>query len=605
MKRYVFDIETNGLLPELDTIHCLVIKDVDTGEVISCHNHGGESVPTIDIGLLLLASADEIIGHNIIGFDLLAIQKVCPWWKTRAKITDTLVMSRLIYPDLRDRDFTYWRKHPDFPTKMIGSHSLRAWGHRLCNFKEDYDGGWEDWSPEMQKYCEQDIVVTAALWDRLVSKNIPRDALDMEQQIAHICTRQELYGFKFDVEAAGKLYAKLLKRRSELHTELQSIFPPKTIRTPFVPKSNNKTRGYVKGVEIIKEKIVEFNPSSRDHIAERLEELGWKPKAFTQEGKPQVDESVLSEIEKKYPVAKLLNENLLIDKRIGQLAEGKEAWLKKYDERHRIHGRVNTVGAVTRRMTHSHPNITQVPSVRAPYGEECRSLFIADKGKLLVGCDADALELRCLAGYMAHYDGGAYIRTVLEGKKEDGTDMHTLNAKALGCDRDTAKTWFYAFIYGAGDYKLGSILGKAAKAGVESRKKFLTALPALAKIVEGVRARVRTRGFILSLDNTPLHIRSEHAALNTLLQSAGAIFMKRAQVILDDELRTIHKLTPGSDYEFVATIHDEFQTEVEEKHAELVGRTAAASIRKAGEYYQFKCPLAGNYVIGSNWCETH
>lgn len=299
----------------------------------------------------------------------------------------------------------------------------------------------------------------------------------------------------------------------------------------------------------------------------------------------------------------------MVQKRLGQVAEGKEAWLKNV-RNGRLHGSVNTNGAVTGRMTHSRPNMAQVPSSRAPYGPECRELFIAGKGKKLVGCDADALELRDLAGYMAAFDGGEYIRTVLEGKKEDGTDMHTQNANALGCDRDTAKTWFYAFIYGAGDFKLGATLGaKGSKqavtnAGKVSRAKFLAALPALKNLTERVKKKAQAQGWIKGLDGRLLTIRSQHAALNTLLQSAGAIQMKRALVILDNELQTLG-MVPGRHYEFVANIHDEWQLEVDEDKAELVGRTAANAIRMSGEYYNFRCPLAGNYDIGENWAATH
>jgi DNA polymerase I-like protein with 3'-5' exonuclease and polymerase domains len=478
----------------------------------------------------------------------------------------------------------------------------------LGNYKGDFKGPWDTWTKEMQDYCEQDVEVTAQLWNLEKSKALPDDALDMEHGVASIVFRQEQYGFKFDEIAAGKLYAKLLKRRDEINAELQEVFPPLTIRTPFLPKANNKKYGYVKGEWCEKVREVEFNPGSRDHIAQRLQKLGWKPKAFGKDGKPTVDEDVLTPLKTKYPEVTLLLEYLMIDKRIGQLAEGKEACLKKLGTDGAIHGRVDSVGAVTRRMTHSKPNVAQTPAIDIPYGKEFRSLYVSRKGKKLVGCDADALELRCLAGYMAKFDGGDYIRTVLEGNKDLGTDMHTMNAKTLGCSRDVAKTWFYAFIYGSGDKNLGAILGarpsEQRDVGAKSRAKFLKALPAIEKIVNAVKAGVRKRGVIESIDGIPLHSRSEHAALNTLLQSAGAIFMKRAQLILDTQLQE-RGWIPGVNYEFVGTIHDEWQIEVDEEIADEVGRLASRAIALAGEYYKFKCPLAGNYVIGNDWCETH
>ncbi|CAA2141595.1 DNA polymerase [Hyphomicrobium sp. ghe19] len=608
MKQYAFDIESDGLLPEITKIHSLVLKDLDTGETISCTGKRTKGYQTLEFGLKKLSDADLIVGHNIITFDLPAIRKLYPKWKTKAVARDTILLSRLIFADLKDRDFRYAKKNK-FPLQFAGRHSLESWGHRIGNYKGDFKGPWETWTKEMQDYCEQDVNVTAQLWHKLKAKGLPEDAIDMEHRVGAIVFRQEQYGWSFDEVAAGKLYARLLKRRDEINAELQEVFPPLTLKIPFLPKVNNKKYGYIKGEWCEKTKIIEFNPGSRDHIAQRLQKLGWKPRAFGKDGKPTVDEEVLEPLQKRYPQVKLLLEYLMIDKRIGQLAEGKEACLKKLATDGAIHGRVDSVGAVTRRMTHSKPNVAQTPAIGVPYGKEFRALYVArrKKKKKLVGCDAAALELRCLAGYMAKYDGGAYIDVVLrsddEEEKKAGRDLHSLNAKVLGCSRADAKTWFYAFIYGSGDANLGRILGKNKKAGEESRAKFLKSLPALEKIIKGVKGDVRKRGHIISIDGVPLHSRSEHSALNTLLQSAGAIFMKRAQVILDDQLQK--KWKPGVHYEFVGTIHDEWQIEVDEEIADEVGRLAAGAIALAGDYYKFKCPLAGNYVTGNNWADTH
>lgn len=309
----------------------------------------------------------------------------------------------------------------------------------------------------------------------------------------------------------------------------------------------------------------------------------------------------------------------MVVKRLGQLAEGKEAWLRAVGPDGRIHGRVNTNGAVTGRMTHSKPNMAQVPSAKSLYGHECRSLFIVSEGKLLVGADADALELRDLAGYMAIYDGGAYIDTVLRGDKSQGTDMHSVNCRALGMDpkarygtetgRDKAKTWFYAFIYGAGDEQLGWILlgvrgEQAVKKGKAARAAFLKNLPAMGKLVESVKKRAKERGFLLGVDKRALPVRSQHAALNTLLQSAGAVQMKKALCLLDDSLQAAG-YTPGLHYEFVANVHDEWQIEVDHDIAETVGRMAVQAIRDSGSFFNFRCPLDGNFDIGGNWNETH
>lgn len=585
----VFDIETNGLLDELTTIHCIAWKDTDTGDVVS---HGPDSIL---VGLNALARKPAIGGHNVIDFDIPAIQKVYPSWKPGGVVRDTLVMSRLIYADLRDRDFTLASRDEEFPRRFIGSHSLKAWGYRLDNLKDDYDGGWETWSQEMHDYCIQDVQVTAHLWDKLTSKGFSEESIELEHRVAAIIKEQERYGFRFDVGRAHKLYSELLGRRLDLVDQLQRAVPPWTVRTPFTPKRDNKTRGYKAGVTIYKEHEVEFNPNSRDHIAKVLKGKGWEPKEFTPEGKPKVDETILSKL--SFPEAKLLAENFMLTKRLGQIGEGKQSWLH-LERDGRLHGRVNTNGAVTGRMTHSHPNMAQVPSVRKPFGTECRSLFTTDPGYLLVGCDADALELRCLAGYMAAYDNGDYIDVILKGDKDSGTDMHSINANILGCNRDTAKTFFYAFIYGAGVSKLGSVLGGSAQTGKLKRDALLNGVPALGALARDVKHRAKQRGYLKGLDGRLLAVRSDHAALNTLLQAAGAILMKKALVLLHEDLKDY-------DAHFVANVHDEWQIQAREEDAEEVGRRAVDAIRRAGPVFGFRCPLDANYCIGRTWADTH
>lgn len=592
----VFDIETDGLLDSLTTIHCLCIKDPDSGRTWSLSGDG------VKLGVHLLHEAELIVGHNIIKFDIPAIQKVYPWFQPGGIVRDTLVYSRLLYPDLRDIDFARSKRSDQLPRKHIGSHGLMAWGYRLGNLKGEYDGGWETWNEEMQKYCEQDVAVTADLYAKFLSKAPSDAAVELEHQVAMIVARQERHGFQFDTVGARALAGRLYARRSELGALLADAFPPWEVHTPFTPKRDNRTRGYVAGVTIDKVEVVEFNPNSRDHIALKLtEKYGWRPQKFTQEGKPQVDETILEGL--PYEEAKWLSEYLMLTKRIGQLAEGRHSWISA-ETNGRIHGSVNTNGAVTGRMTHASPNMAQVPAVYSPWGKECRELFVASPGYQLVGCDADALELRCLAGYMALYDKGKYIDTVLKGDKAAGTDMHSINARVLDCDRETAKRWFYAFIYGAGDAKLGSILGKGYKIGKASRQKFLRALPALGKLVAKVQANAKKRGHLYGLDKRVLRIRSEHAALNTLLQSAGAVFMKQALVILDQDLQA-RGLKPGEDYEFVANVHDEWQLEVKNGLEETVGTRAVAAISEAGRAFQFACPLDGQWKSGPNWAATH
>lgn len=634
MKRLAFDIETNGLLDELTKLHCLCIRDIDNNFVVSCVPHlkaGEEDIVngwmSIEDGLKILSNADLLFGHNVVKFDIPAIQKVYPQWSTKAVVRDTLILTRVVWPDIKESDHALVKKGK-LPAHLRGRYSLEAFGYRLGKYKGDYRGGWEAWSKEMQDYCEQDIEVTCNLWDRLHQsmeaqrgrtngKAWTGNTVELEHRVQDIIMRQENLGFLFDRVAAMELCHTLAARRAELLGELQNLFHPwLRSKGEFTPKRDNKKLGYLAGQTFTKLELHSFNPASRHDVADRLIKLrGWSPTEFTPDGHPKIDDTVLSRL--PYPEAKALAEYFLVEKRLGALAEGKEAWLKAVKGDGRIHGQVMTGGAVTGRMTHMRPNITQVPSLKAKYGGECRALFIAPEGKKLVGCDADALELRCLAGYMARYDDGAYIETVLRGNKDLGTDMHSVNARAISLDpekkyeadgrlltgRDIAKVWFYAFIYGAGDWKLGHILGvrgaktKVSKAGGKSRETFLTSLPALKKLVDAVRGRVKSLGGLVAIDGRFLRVRSEHAALNTLLQSAGAIFMKQALVILDD------RLPPGA--EFVANVHDEWQIEAAEEIAEEVGKAAADSIRLAGEFFSFACPLAGNYSVGNNWRDTH
>lgn len=590
----LFDLETDGLdLQAISKIHVLAVYDYQTERF---YRFDKEKVSE---GVRFLEKADVIVGHNIINFDVPVIQKFFPSFEPK-QVLDTLVWARLVYADIKDIDYRLYNKGR-LPGKYIGSHSLEAYGFRLGVLKDDFHetADWSEWSQEMSDYCEQDVRVTKALYEKLKSKGVSEEALKLEHDVAHIIKRQVDRGFYFDVKKAEELYLHLLKRRQELEVSLKSLFPPwyEPNGKPFTPKRDNKRYGYKAGCEVQKIKLVEFNPSSRQHIWKCLiKKYDWKPKEFTEGGEPKIDDEILSSL--PYPEAQALSEYLMIQKRIGQLAEGDKAWLKLV-RNNRIHGEVITNGAVTGRMTHNNPNLAQVPAVRVPYGKECRELFGPTPGMVQVGADASGLELRCLAHFMAPYDGGAYAKIILEG------DIHTENQKAAGLPtRDNAKTFIYAFLYGAGDEKIGQIIGKGAKEGKKLKQQFLRKTPALAKLKKAVEKAVKERGYLRGLDSRHLKIRSVHSALNTLLQSAGALVMKKALVILDNELQS-RGYVPGKDYEFLANIHDEWQMEARPEIAEEVGKVAVESIRKAGKYFKFRCPLDGEYRVGKNWAETH
>lgn len=647
--RLVFDLESDGLLNTVSCIHtiCLTILDPVMGPQKLRFRSDTPAKP-IEAALQMLSEADEIIGHNILGYDLKVIRKLYPWWKTRAKTTDTIVISKLIWTDLFNRDFTATKKNKAFPKQLMGRHSLEAWGHRLKLHKGDYakamkEKGLDPWAyvnDDMVDYCALDVDVTTKLLELVESKAYSQHAIDLEHAVAVYCLEQTDFGVSVDEPGMADLYALLCQERADLDRELRKVmgcwWASRGVVTPKRSMKRNvaheggawvqKTRktGYVgwveqttEGAQYTKIELIEFNPTSRDHIAERMITLfGWKPAAFTENGKPVVDEEVLAHLD--YPEAKLVRRYLLLSKRIGQIAEGKQAWLKMA-KAGRIHGELETNGAVTGRATHKRPNLAQVPKVGSPWGKECRSFFRATPGWKLVGADASGLELRCLGHYMARWDNGAYALAVVEGKQDDGSDVHSLNAKALGLEpqkiyqlggkqakgRDIAKTFIYAFLYGAGDEKIGSIVGQGKSKGRSLKSAFLKGVPALGKLIEAVQEKVKKQGYLVGLDGRRLNIRSPHAALNTLLQGAGAIIMKQAMVNFHEAMAAMG-FDRTKDYRQVLWVHDEFQVETApHMDADLVGRTLVEAIRKTTTDFKFRCPLDGEYKVGLNWADTH
>ena len=624
MKTLFFDIETNAIedwsnLTDLDTVHCLSIYDPTTPKMITYHGAG------IRNGLNELAKADHIVGHNVLGFDIPALGKLYSFHPPLVKVLDTMVMARCIVPDVRNDDFL---RHK-FDKTLVGSHSLKAWGLRLDKLTKlsygEEDGAFNSYNEDMRKYCERDTIVTQLLYDYLMSSKPSSQMLGIEHWFAYLMRLQEKQGFAFDIEKAEKLEMKLASVRADLLDKLQKEFPSKQeeMKTPSgwsleiewndgleiisAPtktelkkelKSRNLKQTLVKDAVKLanKTKTVPFNPGSRQQIAERLSSLGYELPIEPDAKTPKVDEAVLRSIE--HPFAEVLCDYLLVTKRLGQLSEGNQAWLK-LQKNGRIHGRVNTNGAVTGRCTHQNPNVAQVPACRAEYGEECRELFKAGDGYKLVGCDASGLELRMLAHYLAYYDGGEYAKEVIEG------DIHTFNMKRAGLDnRDQAKTMIYAFLYGAGDAKIGEIVGGSAKEGQMLKRKFLSNLPALKKLQADVQQKVQRSNKLIGLDGRILPVRSPHAALNMLLQSAGAVCMKVALINLFARLNQM-KWQHGREYSFVANVHDEFQAEVQPDKASVFCELAVNAIRAAGKELKLNVMLDGEAKIGETWAQTH
>jgi DNA polymerase-1 len=603
MRIGVIDIETNAIndwtnLSDLETIHCLCLYDTHDQKV---HRYNSQCkypmLNTIREGLEHAAKCDLLVAHNGIGFDFPALEQLLGF--KHPNTLDTLIMARCIYPDVRNQDF----QRENFDKKLIGSHSLKAWGTRIGKYKGDFgeDTDWQTWSKSMEDYCVQDVMVTMELYFYLMNKNPSQQMLKLEHKFASIIKEQEKNGFPFDVEKAEKLICTLMLKHVGLLEELRKIFPPKIEQmksrlwvnefngVTFQSKKDAILAGYKHVIPgDYKTKEIPFNPNSRDQIAERLMEAGWKPKAY--DGKrPAINEAVLKEIGTEQ--SEKLLEYLTITKRLGQLADGNQAWLKA-ERNGRIYGKVNTNGTVSGRCSHNNPNLAQVPATSAPFGAECRELFTVPDGKVLVGCDASGLELRCLAHYLHAWDNGAY------GKKIVEDDIHTVNQKAAGLQtRNQAKTFIYAWLYGAGDAKIGSIVGGNSKQGKELKTNFTKKLPAVKNLLDAVSKKVEATGVLLGLDGRDLPTRSPHSALNLLLQSAGAVVMKQALV---EFVGIASRL-----YEMHANVHDEVQFSCLEEDAEVLGEEFVQAIKLAGHTLNFKCPLDGEYHIGKTWKETH
>ena len=542
------DIETDGL--DATTIWCAVCRHNGESEVI-CNEKDFKDYVQRKAGA-------TFVFHNGIGFDVPVVERLWDFTFHRALVTDTLILSRLADPS------------------RSGGHSLRNWGNILGFAKGDHDD-WSRLTTEMIDYCIRDVELTEAVYERLMVEldGFSQDSIDLEHEVQWVIQEQERNGWLLDQRLCHILCAKFKERMNEIESNLQALFPP-IVEERYSEKTGKR----------LKDKVHVFNVGSRQQVAERLTAKGAVWKELTATGKPVVDEKTLKE-NYHVPESAQVLEYLLLQKRYAQV----NSWLEHVQEDGRVHGRVITNGAVTGRMTHQSPNMAQVPSVNSEYGEDCRNCWIVPEGRRLVGVDASGLELRMLA----HYMGDEEFTNVLLRD-----DIHTRNQTAAGlATRPQAKTFIYAFLYGAGDAKIGSIVGGTAKDGSDLRTRFLRNTPSL----EGLRERVgqaSRKGYLIGLDGRRLWIRSEHSALNTLLQAAGAIIMKKALVLLDD-YATQHKI----DYRFVGNVHDEIQSEVVTEQAEKFGWLAVECIKAAGLSFELRCPLDGEYKVGSTWTETH
>jgi len=607
LSKLVFDIETNGLLDKLSKIHCIVAINPDTNEVFSYDNkHIGE-------GLEKLGTADILIGHNITGFDIPAIELVSSGYELSRTMHDTLLISRMLYlTTLKDTDYARL-KFGDFPKNLVGLHSLKAWGYRLKMHKGTFadSTNWQTYSPQMLDYCARDVAVTAALYEHLLkisqTKHIPIEAYEKEAIANYWLTYGEMNGIGFNQVGAAALYARLSTEREDATTSLKEQFPPRTVSMGlFTPKRTNARLGYVEGVPVQKQKVQEFNPNSTAHIASRLTNIyGWKPQEFTPTGLPKITEAILQPLNYK-PIPDLIKFKTA-QKLIAQLAEGHVNWLKLVKD-HKIHGRTFCTGTRTGRMSHSKPNMAQIPS-----RTDVRELFRPTRDNWWYhDTDLSGIELRILAHYLAKYDDGIFASIVATG------DPHEMFMGWTGIrDRNIQKSFTYALIYGAGSQKLGELvyqdklkwnvgrlgMGNAEQLGrqaTETIMKELTGYKALARYAAEADAK---RGEIRLIDGRKAKTAGEHSALNTLIQGSASVVLK---YWMADTYKILEASKINDEIHFVAAIHDELLFEVSSKE---IGHHLTLFIKKAlaktEAHLNIHCPLTLTSQMGRTWAEVH
>ena len=545
MKSAIVDIETDSLTPS--KIHCIVSKDLDTSEVkVWDYNN-------LNTFNSWASTIDKFIMHNGVSFDAPVLNRLLNTNIKLNQIIDTLILSQLHNPT---RD---------------GGHSLAIWGERLGKPKWEYED-FAEYSPQMLEYCKNDVEVTESLYKKLSEdKNrFSSYSIRLEHKVRAIIDQQEKNGFTLNMQKAIGLLARLTDEAKCLEKWSKTEFEPTIIEL--------KT----------KTKYVPFNIGSRQQIAERLISLGWKPKQFTDKGNIKVSEEILDNI--NMDEAKKFSRFFLLQKRVAQI----KSWIESCDDNTgRVHGRVLTLRTITGRMAHHNPNMAQVPAVRSPFGKECRDCWTVENPHThtLVGTDAAGLELRCVAHLMNNKE---YINEILHG------DIHTANMKLAGLmNRDQAKTFFYAFCYGAGSAKIGKIVGGNKDTGQILIDRFLSRLPDLARLRSHAQ-QAGERGKIKGIDGRTLIVRSPHKAFNTLIQGAGATICKDWLVNMTQRINST-----GIDAKLVASIHDEYQFEVKKGDVKRFGMITKEAIKDTERQLNFKCPLDSTWRNGETWAMTH
>ncbi len=624
--KLIFDIETNALrIQEIENFWCGGAKPLDEDKVFM--------FTSLSEYLDYLLSAEELIGHNIIGYDIPALKhlsrsKLGKEFNPQGRITDTLILSRL---------YNYG---------MPNGHSLDAWGRRLGCEKIEFND-YSRFSEEMLEYCEQDVIVNAKVYEWLQSRITDRpefrDAIDIEHYMSHVAVQMHEDGFKFNVDHAKRIHTNVTNELSQLDSELVKAFPPKEVFVKeIVPKA--KKDGSLSRVGLTEDewatatvgrpirrcKTVPFDPNSNAQIVQRLNDSGWRPiektkghiKAERDKDKEKLEKFKLtgwkvSEVnlatlpEDAPEAAKKLVRRLFLEGRRRTLQE----WFDNYNETTgRIHGTITPLGCWTQRCSHSKPNMGNVPSTATKYkskelidlaklyGSHMRSMWMADEGSYLVGTDASGIQLRILAHII---NDPTFIEAIVNGEKSKKTDIHNLNMKALGdvCrDRSVAKTFIYAWLLGSGVARTAMILGCSNKEATEARDNFVKAYPGLENLKKVIIPKDARRGYFEGVDGRLVICDSEHLMLAGYLQNGESVVMKHAT---RQWMRDLDEL--GIKYKLVNFVHDEWQTCVYGTldEANLVGKIQADALRKVGEQLGLNCPLEGEYDVGFNWYDTH
>lgn len=651
VSRLVFDCEGNGLLDTVTTIHCLVAIDPDTRQKM---RWGPGEIPQ---ALSTLEKADKVIAHYGEGYDFPALEKVHGFVLPEHKREDTVVKSRLFFPNIKEADKALV-KIGKLPGKLAGKHSIEAWGHRLGRPKVHVD--YEDWAhftPEMMERCDGDTETNVDLLLYLDGFEYPEGAVELEHKVQRLLFRMQAAGVPFDEAAARKLHVDLLAKREALEEELIAEYgfwyaPCSKKRDEFglpltwAPKRDDVRRGYTAGAAMTKVEKVTFNPRSNQHAVKMFKSAGWEPVSFTKGGDPELTDEVLESIAKQYPNARKLADYRLLAKRLDMLSDGDAAWLKKVESDGCIHGSMNPMGTPHSRASHFGPNMAQVPKVQKLYGKECRSLFGAGhKGPewVQVGADMAGLQLRALGHYLAPIDGGVYGRTVVS------SDVHWFHAQAatlVDADvkrdksnplheiiRDTgAKPYGYSYLFGCFPPKSGAVVrnmciiarqkgypelydrffgkGQSNKVVGEKTRAYFDEYLKLGELNRRLAYNFNLPGkwrhHITGLDGRKVPCRSRHSLLNYLLSSAEAIITKTWIVLIYEEM-TKRGWRFGWDGEWVMMlwVHDETQIAVRKGMEEEVGRIVVDCAKRAGEVLGFRVPLASEHKIGRNWAETH